>query len=176
MRTLVLLRHAKSSWDDPALDDFDRPLSDRGRAAAALMARYLVRHDLRPDAILCSSAVRTQATLNLVLPALRPAKPAVAYEDGLYLASATTLLERIRRAGSHRKCVMLVGHNPGLHDLALLLASNAANNHLAALSVKFPTAALAVLAFEAKDWHDTKAHSGTLTHFTTPGRVLKSIA
>ena len=174
MRTLMLLRHAKSSWDEPALDDFDRPLNERGRAAAPLMARYLLQHELQPDAVLCSSAVRTQATLDLVLSVLGPPAPAITYEDGLYLAPASILLDRVRRAKAEWPCVMMVGHNPGLHDLAVLLASSEGGEPLAAIVAKFPTASLAVFTFASKNWQAIKPHSGTLTHFTTPSRLQKS--
>lgn len=176
MRTLLLLRHAKSSWDDPALDDFERPLAPRGREAAPLMASFIASHDLRPDYVVCSSAVRTQATLGLVLPAFAGKPPAVIYDDTLYLASRSALMTRLRRVPAKWRRVMVVGHNPGLHDLALHVVARSDDQLHVALAAKFATAALAVVAFNVATWHDVTAHSGELTHFTTPSRLQKALA
>ena len=175
MRNLLLLRHAKSSWDDSALDDFERPLSQRGRETAPLMANYMASHNLQPDYVLCSSAVRTQQTLSLVLPAFGPRPPAVVYDDALYLASATALLTRLRRVQPKWRRVLIVGHNPGLHDLALHMISRRDDDLHAALASKFATAALAVQAFDVAAWHDVAPHSGELTHFMTPSRLQKAL-
>jgi phosphohistidine phosphatase len=142
MRTLYLLRHAKSSWDDPALPDHERPLAPRGRRDAERIAEHLRRRGITPALVLCSSAVRTQETLDLLQPAL--AEVAVEVEEELYGASSETLLERIRSVSDEVSSLLLIGHNPGLQDLALALASSGAE--LERLEAKFPTAALATLA------------------------------
>jgi phosphohistidine phosphatase len=172
MLTLLLLRHAKSSWDDPDLDDFNRPLNGRGEKAAPMMGRYLKHEGWVPDLILCSTARRTRETLDHISEQIGDAK--VTYEDGLYLAEAEQLLARLGRLtdGKTKKpeTVMIVGHNPGLHDLAVQLASRGDAKSLNRLADKFPTAALAKIDFEAKSWRDIARGDvqGRLTHFITP--------
>ncbi len=125
MRQLLLLRHAKSSWDEPHLSDHARALNMRGRHAAAAMAHEMRRLGLLPDLVLVSSARRTLQTLAALEPWDEP--PRIEPMDALYLAPASDLLEVLRSASPTSRCVLLVGHNPGLHDLALLLAgANAA--------------------------------------------------
>ena len=109
---LWLLRHAKSSWDEPGLADHDRPLAPRGRKAAKRIRRWAAEHDVRPDLVLCSTAVRARATLELVCR--RSAHPQVEIEDGLYHAWADDLLERLRASPADVDGVLVIGHNPGL--------------------------------------------------------------
>ena len=120
MKRLWLLRHLKSSWDEPGLADHDRPLAPRGRKAGKRVRQWAADHDVRPDLVLCSTAVRARATLDLVAPAL--GAPAVEFEDGLYHAWADDLLERLQGVAPDVESVLLIGHNPGLHDLVALLA------------------------------------------------------
>ena len=167
MLTLTLFRHAKSSWDHPGLADFSRPLSDRGLTAAPVMARYLADHCWTPDTILCSTAQRTRQTLELATPFLHPA-PTVHYEDDLYLASASELLARVRAMPNTANSVMVIGHNPGFHDLAVALAGSGDLGDLAALKSKFPTAGMARLTFEADQWSNIAPRLGHLTGFVTP--------
>lgn len=172
MLTLLLLRHAKSSWDDPDVDDFNRPLNERGNAAAPAMGRYLRHEHLAPDVILCSSARRTRDTLTHIAPHIGDAK--TTHEDGLYLAEAGHVLARLGRLADSKTVspatVMIIGHNPGLHDLAMRLASHGDAKSLNRLADKFPTAALAKIDFETKSWRDVAKGSvpGRLTHFITP--------
>lgn len=142
MRTLYLLRHAKSSWANPALADRERPLAPRGLRDAKRIAKHVGRLGITPELVLCSSSVRTQETLDLLRPTFAGA--AVQVEEQLYGASSETLLERIRSVPDEVGSVLLIGHNPGLQDLALVLASRGAE--LKRLDAKFPTAALATLA------------------------------
>jgi phosphohistidine phosphatase len=167
MLTLSLLRHAKSSWDTPGLDDFDRPLARRGEEAAPRMGAFMKKHKIAPELILCSTAVRTRQTLDLVLPHLA-GTPAVAYEDGLYLAAAGTLLARVRKIDAGITHAMLVGHDPGLHELAMDLAATGDAEALAALARKFPTAGLAVIGFKASAWSKIGSGKGRLELFMTP--------
>jgi phosphohistidine phosphatase len=171
MLTLSLLRHAKSSWDDPGLSDFDRPLAKRGVKAARRMGAFMAEKGLAPDLVLCSSAERARATLALVLPELPRAPHRVLFEDGLYLAEAGPLLKRLRRLPKGVRHVLLVGHNPGLEDLVLELVGKGSADELAALRAKFPTAALAVVEFEQKSWRDIEPGSGRLALFMTPARL-----
>ena len=121
MHTLYLLRHAKSSWSDPTLPDEERPLAPRGRRDAKRVAEHLVQLGIEPELVLCSSARRTRETLELIRPAL-DATTSVALEAELYAATADTLLEHLRAVPDGVASVLLIGHNPGLQDLALLLA------------------------------------------------------
>jgi phosphohistidine phosphatase len=167
MLTLSLLRHAKSSWDDPALDDFDRPLSKRGETAAPRMGSYMQAQGLAPELVLCSPALRARHTLDLLLSHLRGG-PVVVYEDSFYLAAPAVLLARIHKVDAKVGHVLVVGHDPGLQGLALELASNGKNEALRALGTKFPTAALAVIRFKADDWAKVEPGKGRLDLFVTP--------
>ena len=124
MPTLHLVRHAKASRDNP-VDDHDRPLAPRGRRAAPAMARWMVAKDIAPELVLVSTARRCRETWAGMQPEF-PVRPAVEMEDGLYLASAAELLARLRRLPADRREVMLIGHNPGLHELAVSLAGDGA--------------------------------------------------
>lgn len=166
--TLLLLRHAKSSWVDPTLPDHDRPLASRGRRDAKRIAKHLagLELELEPELVLCSSAVRTRETLELVRPALDNSK--VLFEDGLYGASSDELLARIRVVPDAVGSVMLIGHNPGLEQLALLLASS--GDELRGLETKFPTAALATLAVETT-WSRLAPGDAILTAYIVPKQL-----
>jgi phosphohistidine phosphatase len=170
MLTLSLLRHAKSSWDDPGLGDVERPLNERGEKAAARMGAYMAEHGIAPDLVLSSPSVRTRQTLDLLLPKL-PSRPPVAFEDNLYLASAATMLRRVRKLKAAVSHVMVVGHDPGMHSLAAELAGSGNPADLQALAAKFPTAGLAVIAFEARAWPQVKPGAGRLVLFMTPRRL-----
>lgn len=175
MLTLTLLRHAKSSWDEP-LDDHDRPLAKRGLKAAPEMGAALAAMGLRPDLVICSGAVRTRETLALVLDELGAPAPDVVYDDSVYMASPQTLLKRLRAIapGPDRgtpRHVMLVGHNPGMEELALELVGSGAADDRARMAKKFPTAAAAVIAFNADAWASIKPGTGRLEHFLTPKRL-----
>ncbi|WP_202323114.1 SixA phosphatase family protein [Mesorhizobium sp. 113-3-9] len=165
MRQLLLLRHAKSSWDDPDLDDFDRPLAERGLKAAKLMGRELAARDWLPDQVLVSSALRTRDTWRLVAAEL-PAHPRVAFAQPLYEASAADILDQIHKADRSSGCLMVVGHNPGLESLAKQLAGpgSEAKAHKR-FEEKFPTAALARFVFDG-EW--SALVSARLTHCLRP--------
>jgi phosphohistidine phosphatase len=168
MLCLVLLRHAKSSWDDISLDDFDRPLNDRGRAAAPLMGHAIREIGLRPDVVLCSPAARTRQTLELITGVGFACPKSTVFEDDLYMASTEHLFARIRQIEPGPKTVMLIGHNPGLHGLALLLAGTGNAKSLSRLEDKYPTGALAVFSFEQTVWRDIAPATGHLEAYMTP--------
>ncbi len=164
MPRLLLLRHAKSSWSDPAARDHERPLNQRGRQAAPLVGDYLRREDLVPDLVLCSSARRTVETLaRLDLPDTT----AVVVDRDLYLAHPETVIDMVRGAADSVATVMVVGHNPTTHELALDLAGAGDPGALAALGQKFPTAALAVLTLSGR-WADLDRATATLDCYVTP--------
>ena len=168
MLRLLILRHAKSNWDNAKLDDFDRPLSKRGCKDAPRIGRYIAEHASPLDHVLCSSAVRTCDTWALIATALsKPPEPQML--RALYLAGPDALLDIVRAAPAACSTVLIIGHNPGLHELALsLCSSKSATQPRKALAKKFPTAALAVLQFRAKSWRALKPGTGLLTAFMTP--------
>jgi phosphohistidine phosphatase len=171
MKELFLLRHAKSSWADPGTADTDRPLNKRGKRAAAAMAAYLAAEGLRPALILCSSSRRTRETLDYLVEALGTSIP-LHIEPELYLADVPTLLDRIRRAPDTAGSLMVIAHNPGMHELALELveAVGSRGAEAARIREKFPTAALARFRLKAERWRDLSGDlSGTkLLGYVTP--------
>ncbi len=171
MRTLLLLRHAKSSWHSPDLDDHERPLNPRGTRDAPVMAKEIARRRLRPEMVLCSDAVRTRETLALMMGQWSPKSSGIVYDAALYLAEPATMLECIAQAPKSVARLMVLGHNPGMHVLALGLAGRGPSGLLNDLRTKFPTCGLAVLEFAADDWSDLPAGSGTLCAFTFPKQL-----
>jgi phosphohistidine phosphatase len=166
VRVVYLLRHAKSSWKEPIQLDSDRPLAPRGRRAARAMADHLRREGLQPSLILCSPARRTRETLELVSGAL----PGVAarVEDELYGAGEKDLLARLRKLPGTVTSVLLIGHNPGLHDLAVALAGSGDREALARLRNKMPTGALVTLQAPAARWRDLRPGEAELVAFVVP--------
>ena len=173
MLRLSLLRHAKSSWDDELASDFDRVLAPRGERAAPLIGRYIVQQDLLPDLILCSSAQRTQQTLELAFPRL-PDTVEVRHSEEIYLASRRLLRRAVTATDPAFAHLMIIGHNPGMQSLANQLAGSGDDDELAAMARKFPTAALAVIDFDEKEWRQIRPFSGHLNRFVRP-KTLKDI-
>jgi phosphohistidine phosphatase len=171
VKRLWLLRHAKSSWDQPGLPDADRPLAPRGRRAAELLAAHLAAAEVRPTVVLCSSSLRTRETLAAILPALGDALE-IRIEQALYGAGAAQLLDRLRQVSNKASSAMLIAHNPGTQDLALALAVG--GPALAGLREKFPTGALATLEVDAERWRDLDHGTATATILVTP-RSLESV-
>ena len=163
MRSLYLLRHAKSSWKTDA-PDHDRPLAGRGRRAAKAIARHLREQGIEPELVLCSTARRARETLERIEPALGAA--GVLIERELYGASKDELLERLRGAPDEVGSVMLIGHNPGIQLLALDLARPGARAR--ELEEKYPTAALATLTFPGTSWEALGPGSAELAGFVRP--------
>ncbi|MGZ8282803.1 MAG: SixA phosphatase family protein [Allosphingosinicella sp.] len=167
MKTLTLLRHAKSSWNAPAPSDFERPLNKRGRRAARTIGRELRAQDLKFDAVLASPAVRVVQTLeefgegygDAIVPRL---------DDRIYLASAATLLKLVQDADDAAGRLLVVGHNPGLESLALLLTREQGDGPRQELAAKYPTATVAEIEFDVDQWRDVGADSGRLTRFIRP--------
>lgn len=164
MRQVWLLRHAKSSWDDPGLVDEDRPLAPRGERDAATMASYLASLD-PPRLVLCSTGLRARQTLAAVLPAIGfPLH--VEVESELYTFDSSLLIERLRRLDDAAPSVMLVGHNPALEELARWLSADGERRRR--LEAKFPTAALATIDLPDAPWSSLREGVGTLTRFVVP--------
>lgn len=165
MRQLLLLRHAKSSWDDPALPDHARPLNARGRRAAAAMAGAMRGLGMRPELILVSSSRRTLQTLEGL--GTLDGQPRIEPMDDLYLAPWTRLLETLREVPQAVCSVLLIAHNPGLHDLALNLAGQDQSEPGLALAEAYPTAALAEFTLE-QPWASLSAENARLLRFLQP--------
>lgn len=165
-RHLYLLRHAKSSWTDAGLDDHARPLAPRGVDAVKRIRRHMKRAGIAPALVLCSSARRTVMTLDGIARAL-PEQAETVIDDDLYAASAGRLLARLRSVPDRVPSVMLIGHNPGLEDLAAMLVGtgdDALRRHMAA---KFPTGALTALRFGGS-WADLAPAEAELESFVNP--------
>lgn len=170
MKTIYILRHAKSDWGDPAIKDQDRSLNDRGREAAPRMGVYIRAKKYKPELVLCSTARRTVETLELVRGNLGGA--AVAFEEGLYLAEVRYLLERVRKLDDAVGSVMLIGHNPGLEQLAKALSSSPTSEgdeeRHKRMREKFTTCAFAVITMPFDTWRAVKAGAGELKDFMRP--------
>jgi phosphohistidine phosphatase len=166
MKTLTLLRHAKSGWDDPAGRDFDRPLNPRGRRAAGTVAAEMRRLGLAFDRAVASPARRVIETIEEVARTFGPI-PA-SYDRRLYLAGPETLLEVVRETPDDVERLLLVGHNPGLESLALALAGDGTASLREALALKYPTATIAEIAFPAAHWREVGSGSGQIRRFIRP--------
>ncbi|MBT8337994.1 MAG: histidine phosphatase family protein [Gemmatimonadetes bacterium] len=169
MKRLILLRHAKSSWDDPGLRDHERPLAPRGVRAVPEIARWMARHDYVPQLALCSDAVRTRQTWALVADLLggTAGPPALSIEPDLYLASPHEIRHLVAERAGDVDVLLVIGHNPGMHGLALALA-HPGSTEAARLAHKFPTAAVAVLDFDVDEWSELHPGTGRLVAFVRP--------
>jgi len=170
MKTIFLLRHAKSSWTDPGSDDFDRQLNKRGKQNAAQMGSYLTENSLFPDVILCSAAARAQETLSLIRPYL-PENQTLKVINELYLASAVTIVKFIEQIEETANSVMIIAHNPGLHELALNLAGReniGISTLVNRVMQKYPTGALVTATSESQNWANLTQSTTSLVDFVCP--------
>ena len=164
MKTLTLLRHAKSDWDDMTLRDFDRTLNDRGRRGAEAMGAHLRKMGWHCDAALASPAARVKRTIEGTAIDVRPR-----YDDRLYLADAGTILGLLQEVEGDPASVLVAGHNPGLQELIFLLVGPEHENALLAeAAAKFPTATIAVLELAIDRWTDIAPGCGELVHLARP--------
>ena len=167
MKTLTLLRHAKSDWSGKAGSDFDRPLNARGHRAAQRIGRELAARGMAFDAVLASPAARVVETIEDVAGGYgAPLRPS--YDRRLYLASPAILLAIVRETDDAAERLLLVGHNPGLEALALLLTPDKGNALRAELGAKFPTATVAEIRLPIESWREAEPASGNLTRFIRP--------
>jgi phosphohistidine phosphatase len=167
LKTLTLLRHAKSGWDDPVTRDFDRPLNAKGKRAAQTVGRNLRDLGLEFDHIVASPAIRVGETLDAVTAGYGR-KLAPVWERRIYLASAATLLDVVHELPADADRVLLVGHNPGLEDLVLMLVPETADGLRALVEAKYPTATLAEMTLEIAGWDAATAGTASLTRFVRP--------
>lgn len=171
MKTLGLLRHAKSDWDDLAKRDFDRGLNDRGRKGASLIGTHIGRHGTRFDRLLASPAERVRQTLAAALPKMEPQ-----FDQRLYLAGTDTLMEVIREKGGDADAVLVAAHNPGLQELLFALVPPSAEDALFDDAAhKYPTAAFAVFDLMIDDWTQLEEDCGKLVHFKRPRDLDSSL-
>ncbi len=171
-KRLILMRHAKSAWDKAETADFDRALSGRGSRSAPTVGAYLARKKLVPQLVLCSSAKRATETWELVATALPSGIP-VKHSKALYMAMPNEMLKRIQKVPDEFECVLLVGHNPGVADLAGWLCAEGDAAKRADLARKYPTASIAIIDFEAATWGAVESDSGRLVDFVRPKDIVQ---
>ena len=158
MKTLLIMRHAKSSWDSADLSDFDRPLNERGRNAAPLIGVFIVENHLQPDVIVSSPAKRAEQTARIVRQTAH-IEPEIIFNEHIYEAVPGRLLDVLGEQDDADKSILLVGHNPGMEGLIKILTGE---------STPMPTAALAVVDLEINRWRDIKTASGSLRTLVRP--------
>jgi phosphohistidine phosphatase len=169
LKSLTILRHAKSGWDAPVERDFDRPINARGQRGADLVGQYLKRQKLLVDRVVASPAVRVVQTLDIFQPAADLDGIEPHWDRRIYLASAATLMDVVREGGRDARHLLIAGHNPGLEDLILMLVPENADDALRAdVEKKLPTAALARLELDIDDWHALDAGIARITDFIRP--------
>lgn len=167
MKTLTLLRHAKSTWHDPVARDFDRPLNKRGRKAAYAVGRAMRTEGLRFDRVIASPALRVTETLDGIAEGYgEPFDPL--YDHRVYLASPAALLDLIHEVPDVAETLLIVGHNPGLEALALLLTADDGDGLRSEVAVKYPTATLAEISLPVDQWRDVSQGMGRVTRFVRP--------
>ncbi|MBV9457905.1 MAG: histidine phosphatase family protein [Bradyrhizobium sp.] len=177
MRRLMLLRHAKTETDAPSGRDQDRRLDERGRRDAAEIGAWIARHPPHPDFVQVSPAVRAKQTWELAWEAMkeRVAPPQVEFLPDLYAAEPGQMLEIIRAASlTDPKRLMVVGHNPGMHELALMLTGSGGAAASKALADNLPTSGLAVLDFATEDWNEVAFRRGKLVLFVSPKLIKQT--
>lgn len=169
MKTLTILRHAKSGWDVQVERDFDRPINQRGARGAEIVGQWLKRQKLPVDRIIASPAVRVTETLDIFQPAADLDTLEPHWDRRIYLASAATLIDVIRDTGRDADHLLISGHNPGLEDLILDLVPETDGDALRAeVEAKFPTASLATIELDIAHWKDVESGMGRLVAFTRP--------
>jgi phosphohistidine phosphatase len=166
MKILTLLRHAKSGWDDPVTRDFDRPLNPRGRRAARTVGAEMKAQGLAFDLVLASPARRVIETLAEVAAGYGGLEPE--YDERLYLASPATLLDIVRHAPDRVDRLLLVGHNPGMEELALSLARRDGDGLRGEVAVKYPTGTVAEIELPGDGWDDVREGVGRIVRFIRP--------
>lgn len=167
MKTIFLLRHAKSSWNDPKLDDFDRPLSSRGIKSCNKIGKFLNKKKLIPEIVYCSNAIRAKQTWELTNRIVKK-KENIFYSNTLYMANLNSFITIVHKTIDNFNSLMLVSHNPGIENFALELIKNKKNKFYDKISMKYPTAALAIISFDEKKWSNIKIGTGKIIDFIKP--------
>ena len=173
MKTIYLLRHAKSSWDNPELDDFDRPLAKRGMKSSNKIGKYLKKNKFIPDIVYYSTAIRAKQTWDWVNRIIKKKKNII-YKDNLYMANSADFMNIVKKTNNKHKSLMIISHNPGIENFALELIKNKKNNKYKSISFKYPTAGLAIIKFKSVvNWSKIKYENGDIYVFIKP-RDLQS--
>lgn len=167
MRRLLLFRHAKAERSEPGMEDRSRKLIERGRKDAASIGAYMAKHALTPDQVVTSPATRTQETWKCAAAAFKPA-PAASPVERLYDATAHHILDVIKQTPAKARTLLIVGHNPGLHDLAVMLVASGDIETREQMREKLPTSGLLIIDFAFDDWGKLHPQSGRLERFITP--------
>lgn len=175
MKRIALLRHAEAVDRAPEMRDIDRPLTAKGREDAALMGAFIAKSEGRPDLALCSPSARTRETLDGVNARL-PEPLHVIFNDAVYDAMSSDLLEAVQALPDQFAHVLLIGHNPGFYDFALDLVRVAEKSAMKRLRKKFPKGALAEFVFDIDAWRDADFASGRLVAFTRPKDLRSCVA
>ncbi len=174
MKTLYLMRHAKSDWSANGTSDHGRTLSPRGQEAAARIVLYCRQENIAPQHILCSSSARTHQTLDLINGKAFP-KVEESLSDDLYLAEVRQLVAIIKQQADSYDSVMIIGHNPGLHELALQMAGNKKSFDVQNLQGSLPSGSLLALSFDIASWSDFGAIKGELLRFIKPKELPAAV-
>lgn len=166
MKTIYILRHAKSSWDNPSLADFERPLNERGLFAAPFMGQYFLKNNLQPELILSSPAFRAKQTAEIIKEKAEIANE-IKFDERIYEASPQILMQIISEVSETCNSVMIVGHNPGLENLIKFLTGSIQ---------PLPTAGLAIIDLEIEKWENLDLDTGKLRNFVHPREEMSSVA
>ena len=166
MLHLYVMRHSKSSWSDPSLDDFDRPLSKRGKKNAKLICEFFIKKNYKFDYVLVSSANRTKKTLSILLKKIATPRKIFSSKK-LYLANEDRIIELIKKIPKKYKSILLINHEPAVRNLVKALTKNQNNNHFKLLNYKFPTSAFAKINFDLIEWKEIK-NNGLIKEFIRP--------
>ena len=173
MRRLLLLRHAKSERARPGERDHDRVLAARGREQAPMVGAYMARHSLIPEHAIISTSARTRETWKLVSASFPKGLKAV-FDERIYEAAPPAIIAAAKECGPDVHTLLVVGHNPGLHELAALLIASGDIEARQRLNEKFPTGALVAIDFALDDWTRLHAHAGRLDHFVSPRSLAEA--
>lgn len=174
MRRLILLRHAKTETDAPSGRDFDRRLDARGHSDAAEIGHWLASQDQVPARVLVSPAMRARQTCNIVAPLL-PRPPDIVEDEQLYNAAPAEIMASIREHGGDASSLMVVAHNPGLHELGLALTGDGNGSAQRALGDNLPTSGLVIIDFDGTAWSEAGFRRGHLVDFISP-KTLRNAA
>ncbi len=166
MFELYAMRHAKSSWDFPNLDDHDRPLNKRGVNSAKLICEFFIKKKIKFDLVYCSSSKRTMQTLNILSKKINFKK--IIHKKALYHASADEIIHILKQTGNNYKTLLLINHEPSMSELISQICLNEKSDQMQNLKRKFPTAAVAEVNFNFNGWEKLTKIKGKLTSFTTP--------
>ena len=168
MKHVFFLRHGKSGWENPDLNDFQRPLTERGRHDVPIIGQYMAEKGYIPDKVMCSTAVRTQETWELLEPTLPDQERELRYSNRLYLAVPEQVINQVLATDDSCNDLLVIGHNPGMQQASMDFSNSRSNSHFRRIEDVFPSAGLAVLRFDRQSWSDIHPGMGELIDFYSP--------